>query len=170
MSLPSLVVGRHGRSLASIATRRSVALPRVSTTPGVASRRLVSDVKPDTKPPPTAQNVALAVVLFGFCGAVFTYSLNQVGRSGGDDPLALLKAEAQEAREKKHRKLTPEEVAALESGMMGGDGEREGEIEVAVAAPADIAQIEEEANLKVFRQKQGGEESKKKKPWWRFGF
>jgi hypothetical protein len=170
MGLPSLVVGRHGRSLANIAARRSVGLPKTSTAPGVTGRRLFSD-KPDTKPPPTAQNVALAAVLFGFCGAVFTYSLNQVGRSQeGSDPLAQLKAEAQEARAEKdkHRKLTPEEVAALESGMTGG--EHSGDIEVAIAAPAEIAQIEEEASLKVFRQKQGGEELKKKKLWWRFGF
>eukprot|EP00339_Tiarina_fusa_P025140 CAMPEP_0116998342 /NCGR_PEP_ID=MMETSP0472-20121206/1444_1 /TAXON_ID=693140 ORGANISM="Tiarina fusus, Strain LIS" /NCGR_SAMPLE_ID=MMETSP0472 /ASSEMBLY_ACC=CAM_ASM_000603 /LENGTH=167 /DNA_ID=CAMNT_0004697459 /DNA_START=157 /DNA_END=657 /DNA_ORIENTATION=- len=167
MSSPSLVVGRHGRSLANIAARRTVAIPKTSTATGATGRRLLSS-KPDTKPPPTTQNVALAAVLFGFCGAVFTYSLNQVGRSQEDsDPLAQLKAEAQEAREEKskHRKLTPEEVAALESGMTGGDGERPGDIEVAVAAPADIAQIEEEANLKVFRQNQGEEEPKKKKAW-----
>lgn len=119
------------------------------------------------------QNVALASVLTGFVVAVFTYSMNAVGRSGEEnDPLALLKEEAQEARQMKqanehNRTLSKEEIAALESGMSGVYDEST-KLEVAVAAPADVAQIEEEANLKVFKQKQGGDE--KKKPRWRFGF
>ena len=84
--------------------------------------------------------------------------MNAVGRGEGEeDPLAQLKAEAHEAREaltaEQRKKLTPEEILALESGMTGtgGDG---GEFEIAVAAPADIAALEEEANMKVFQQKQ----------------
>ena len=135
---------------------------------------------------PFVANLALATVLFGFVGFVFTYSMNAVGRSDGeDDPLAQLKAEAQEARDSasnptlSQRKMTPEEIMALESGMgskedehgrMFGPGD---DVEVAVAAPADIAALEEEENLKIFRQRQQLQQSsadQKKKPWWRFGF
>lgn len=114
---------------------------------------------------------------------VFLYSMNAVGRGDGDasegnDPLAQLKAEAQEAREHRDRvegggRMTEDEIRALESGIMRDDGQVDGNriiTEVAVAAPADIAALEEEANLKIFRKKQGeGEEPKPKKKWWRFG-
>ena len=108
-------------------------------------------------------NIALASALTGFCVFVFTYSLNAVGKSAPDDPLAQLRAEAQEAQDvrlqQKAQRLTPEEIAALESGRtMGGD-----DMEVAVAALAEIAQLEEEELL-------GGKSAPKKKPWWRFGF
>jgi len=114
--------------------------------------------------------------------------MNAVGRGDGDaaegnDPLAQLKEEAQEAREIRDRaeggnggRMTEEEIMALESGLgASADGEVDGDriiTEVAVAAPADIAALEEEANLKIFRQQQNeGKDAKpKKKPWWRFGF
>lgn len=116
-------------------------------------------------------NIALASALLGFCGFVFTYSMNAVGRADANDPLARLQAEAQEAKDARDksqaRRLTPEEVAALESGMTRRDG---GGMEVAVAAPAEIAQLEEEANLRIFRTDNSVEASTKKKPWWRFGF
>ena len=115
--------------------------------------------------------------------------MNAVGKGDGNaaeggDPLAQLKAEAQEAREHRDReggaggRMTEEEIRALESGlgsaeMMTG-GEADGDriiTEVAVAAQADIAALEEEANLKIFRQQQneGKEPKAKKKAWWRFG-
>mmetsp|Transcript_47560 Transcript_47560/g.115875 ORF Transcript_47560/g.115875 Transcript_47560/m.115875 type:complete len:259 (-) Transcript_47560:198-974(-) len=135
---------------------------------------------------PFVANLALGAVLFGFVGFVFTYSMNAVGRSDGeDDPLAQLKAEAQEARDSTsnptltQRKMTPEEIMALESGMGSKEDEHgrmfgsEDDVEVAVAAPADIAALEEEANLKIFRQRAqqpSSSEDMKKKPWWRFGF
>jgi hypothetical protein len=104
--------------------------------------------------------------------------MNAVGKSdAATDPLAQLKAEAQEARGSSDQKkiLSKEEILALESGLTGGGGEYgDGELEVAVAAPADIAQLEEEANLKVFRsqkQQQGDDsEPKKKRPWYRWAF
>lgn len=158
----------------------------------------------NTPPPPDSQtqlaNLALAVSLLGFCGFVFTYSMNAVGKTDNAivfstakeeevDPLAQLKAEAQEAREhrmaQKAERMTPEEVAALESGRSSssssrGDGSDE-TVQVAVSSPADIAQLEEEANRKIFSSKNNndtttttteGESPKKKnnKPWWRFGF
>ena len=114
-------------------------------------------------------NLALASALLGFCGFVFTYSMNAVGKADADDPLARLQAEAQEAkdsREKSHaRRLTVEEVAALESGMTTQQENGGGR--------SEIAALEEEANLKIFGKENGdnGEVSnKKKKPWWRFGF
>lgn len=130
-------------------------------------------------------NIALAAALFGFCGFVFTYSMNAVGRAdawkdaNGDvqaDPLAQLKAEAQEAKEyraiQKAERMTPEEVAALESGMTNHRRLGAGNVELAVAAPAEIAELEEEANRKLFQNGSAGSEDapKKKKPWWRFGF
>jgi len=110
--------------------------------------------------------------------------MNAVGRgdgvaSEGNDPLAQLKAEAQEALEHRDRvegggRMTEDEIRALESGIMRDDGEVDGDriiTELAVAAPADIAALEEEANLKIFRKKQDeGEEPKpKKSKWWKFG-
>jgi hypothetical protein len=137
--------------------------------------------KPESKKDsPTLPNLALASVLFGFVTYVFFYSMNAVGRGDGEeDPLAQLKAEAHEAREaataEQRKKLTPEEIQALESGMTGSgaDGAR---VDVAVAAPEEIAALEEEANLKVFQRTQkatmmdGTTEQPKKKPWWRLGF
>ena len=123
--------------------------------------------------PPTIQNVALAAVLLGFVGSIFTYSLNAVGKADADnDPLAKLKAEAKEAQDqnKHHRRLSSQEIEALESGL-SGEYDETTELTVAVAAPAEIAQAEEDANLKVFRQKQQDAAGKiVKKPWWRFGF
>jgi hypothetical protein len=153
-----------------------------STKPEQAKPEIKPEIKPEFKPeatepkvdstkPPTIQNLALAAVLVGFVGGVFTYSMNAVGKSQeGIDPLAQLKAEAQDAREhnQHNRKLTPEEVQALESGLTG-EYDNSTKLEVAVAAPAGIAQLEEEASLKVLRQTQG-EVQEKKKPWWRFGF
>jgi hypothetical protein len=171
------------------------------------SRSLSSSAPPSSKPPTSASsssksggnenkktgtteivpNVVLATALGGFVVGVFLYSMNAVGRGDGsavdgNDPLAQLKAEAQEAREYKDQyqggaggRMTDDEIWALESGLGAHDGEADGDrviTEVAVAAPADIAALEEEANLKIFRKQQnGGEEPKaKKKAWWRFGF
>eukprot|EP00531_Pseudo-nitzschia_arenysensis_P013303 CAMPEP_0116156494 /NCGR_PEP_ID=MMETSP0329-20121206/22862_1 /TAXON_ID=697910 /ORGANISM="Pseudo-nitzschia arenysensis, Strain B593" /LENGTH=197 /DNA_ID=CAMNT_0003653581 /DNA_START=209 /DNA_END=802 /DNA_ORIENTATION=+ len=168
---------------------------------GIKNRSLSSSAPPSSKPPTSASssgggskkktastemvpNIALASVLGGFVTFVFLYSMNAVGRGDGDasegnDPLAQLKAEAQEAREHRDRvegggRMTEDEIRALESGIMRDDGEIDGDriiTEVAVAAPADIAALEEEANMKIFRKHQEDKEpSKKKKPWYRFGF
>jgi hypothetical protein len=128
-----------------------------------------------TKDPPTLKNLTLATALFGFVTYVFWYSLNAVGRADGDeDPLAQLKAEANEAMQYQtvKKKLTPEEIQALESGTIttsGGDddGGEQFLVEVTgVAVPIDISTIEEEANL----NQNGIVEKKLQKPWWRFGF
>jgi hypothetical protein len=153
-------------------TKSEQAKPEIKTEIKPEFKAEATEPKVDSTKPPTMQNLALAVALVGFVGGVFTYSMNAVGKSQeGIDPLAQLKAEAQDAREhnQHNRKLTPEEVQALESGLTGEYG-MASKLEVAVAAPADIAQLEEEANLKVLRQKQQGDVHEKKKSWWRFGF
>jgi hypothetical protein len=187
----NLISMKHPKQIGTVAKPSSTS----------SSRTLSGSSKPESSAEsaavegsPFVANIALATVLFGFVGFVFTYSMNAVGRSDGeDDPLAQLKAEAQEARDSTsnpaltQRKMTPEEIMALESGMGSKEDEHgrlfgsSGDVEVAVAAPADIAALEEEANLKVFRQRQqqqqqpGGAtgsdgQQQKKKPWWRFGF
>mmetsp|Transcript_8054 Transcript_8054/g.21780 ORF Transcript_8054/g.21780 Transcript_8054/m.21780 type:complete len:172 (-) Transcript_8054:536-1051(-) len=139
-------------------------------------RRFASS--PPTASPPTLQNIGLAAFLATFVGSVFVYSMNAVGRGDQNaadgieaDPLAQLKAEAQEARvaNEHKRRLSPEEIEALESGVTYS---KDAQVEVAVAAPAEIAQREEEASMKVLQRKQAeaGDETQKKKPWWRFGF
>ena len=162
------------------------------------NRSMSSSAPPSSKPPTSAStekkktasselvpNLALASVLGGFVTFVFLYSMNAVGRGDGDaaegnDPLAQLKAEAQDVRDHRDRvegsgRMTEDEIRALESGIVRDHGEADGDriiTDVAVAAPADIAALEEEANLKIFRKQQddGKELKPKKKPWWRFGF
>lgn len=106
--------------------------------------------------------------------------MNAVGRGDvpegeTEDPLAQLKAEAQEAREtraaQKAQRLSKDEIALLESGMNARGDISSSSIEVAVAAPAEIARLEEEANLKVFQKSREDDTgNSKKKPWWKFGF
>ena len=174
MSLASLACRRHGRSMALVASRTTT---KSTTSPlrlGEVNRKRYFSDQPENQPPPTLQNVLLASTLLGFVGFVFTYSMNTVGRGdeAEDDPLAQLKAEAQEARvrQSNNKPLSKEEVEALESGISADQYDSNTRLEVAVAAPADIAQLEEEANLKVFSKKQQEGVTKKKKPWWRFGF
>ncbi|CAJ1942248.1 unnamed protein product [Cylindrotheca closterium] len=169
--IPTSVASRQCRSLASRQVINRFTSQSQNKTQ-LVRRWQSSSEKPADTPPPTVQNLALASVLAGFTFFVFTYSMNSVGKSDAEnDPLAQLKEEAQDARVSKaneHKKrLTPQEIAALESGMTGAY-DKNAKVEVAVAAPAEIAELEEQG-LKVFQSKQGGEE-KKKKPWWRFGF
>lgn len=195
-------VQQQQRPKSSLSSSRIIVLGRPQICTAVVNRRLLSTSPPSSKPQGAAAaaskpkktgssellpNIVLASALGGFVTFVFLYSMNAVGRGDGNaaegrDPLAQLKAEAQEAREAKDRegsggRMTPDEIRALESGLVmeGEDVNRDRIIrEVAVAAPADIAAIEEEANLKIFRQRQQDNqdttEPKKKKPWWRFGF
>ena len=176
--MTSLSISHGSRMLMAARCSRQLNLQAFRHHVRECGRRWKSGGPKEMQPPPTTKNIMLAGALVAFCGSVFTYSLRAVGRNdgtvenGADDPLAQLKAEAQEARDsqndqKKGGRMSPEEIAALESGIRGNY--REGEqIEIAVAAPDDIAQLEEEANMKVFQSSQQ-KESKKKKPWWRFG-
>ncbi|OEU14021.1 hypothetical protein FRACYDRAFT_242374 [Fragilariopsis cylindrus CCMP1102] len=111
----------------------------------------------------------------------FWYSMNAVGRgdvlTGGssgsgengeeEDPLAQLKAEAQEALDHRNKvesegggsgsggRMTPDEIRALESGAVLG---------------ADMTALEEEANRNILGLNTSKDGEKKKKPWYRFGF
>jgi hypothetical protein len=123
-------------------------------------------------------NVMLATVLFGFVVGVFWYSMNAVGRgdvltgggSGGDeeeDPLAQLKAEAQEALDHRNKvesegggsgsggRMTPDEIRQLESGGV---------------IDGNMTALEEEANRNILGLNNNKNGEKKKKPWYRFGF
>jgi len=180
---------------------RSLSSSPSSPPPAPPSSKPSGDKK-KTKKSVLVPNVVLGTALFGFVTGVFLYSMNAVGAGPGgggdalddDDPLAQLKAEAQEAIDHRSKveggsgRMSPDEIRALESGLVGtavvdgkaviidnNTGERT-VLEVAVAAPADIAALEEEANLKIFRQTKqqtnndDEKEGKKKKSWWRFGF
>jgi len=191
---PTTTAKRNNRSLSSSSSS--------SPSPPPSSKPSGTGDKKKTKKSVLVPNVVLGTALFGFVMGVFLYSMNAVGAGpvgGGDsldddDPLAQLKAEAQEAIDHRSKveggsgRMSPDEIRALESGLVGAavvDGKaviidnNTGErtvLEVAVAAPADIAALEEEANLKIFRQtnqqtnNDDEKEGKKKKSWWRFGF
>lgn len=98
------------------------------------------------------KNVGMAIVLLGFVGSVFTYSMNAVGRAdetndSASDPLAQLRAEAHEARQmekyQNHGKImSKEEIDALETGRTNVDED--------IQAITDA--IEEDANRTVFQQ------------------
>ena len=97
-------------------------------------------------------NQIMAVGLAGFVGYVFYYSMASVGKTAGpdsEDPIAKLESEAQEARTKKQRQaITDQEAADLANLDMGvADKDMEG-VELAVAAPDDIATLEESRNKK----------------------
>mmetsp|Transcript_3335 Transcript_3335/g.4895 ORF Transcript_3335/g.4895 Transcript_3335/m.4895 type:complete len:229 (+) Transcript_3335:104-790(+) len=112
------------------------------------------------------KNFALAGTLMGFCTFVWWYSMNAVGNadktsSGQDneesDPLGTLRAEAQEARERKLLKKSvteeeAEELAQLDMGMSEKDllGD---DVTLAVAAPDDVAQHEEDRNKAAMNKK-----------------
>jgi len=99
------------------------------------------------------KNFALAGVLMGFCTWVWWYSMNAVGRADkttddGSDPLETLRAEAQEAKNRKKKSVSEEEAEELaqldigvnEKDLLGDD------VTLAVAAPDDVAQQEEDRN------------------------
>ena len=177
----SLVASRNSRVKTNARNNRSMSSAPPSSKPPTSA----STEKKKTASSELVPNLALASVLGGFVTFVFLYSMNAVGRGDGDaaegnDPLAQLKAEAQDARDHRDRvegsgRMTEDEIRALESGIVRDHGDADGDriiTDVAVAAPADIAALEEEANLKIFRKQQddGKEIKPKKKPWWRFGF
>ena len=177
----SLVASRNSRAKTNARNNRSMSSAPPSSKPPTSA----STEKKKTASSELVPNLALASVLGGFVTFVFLYSMNAVGRGDGDaaegnDPLAQLKAEAQDARDHRDRvegsgRMTEDEIRALESGIVRDHGDADGDriiTDVAVAAPADIAALEEEANLKIFRKQQddGKEIKPKKKPWWRFGF
>ena len=168
-SLRGKFVGGHDRSAVGIrasSTSGGGGGAAASGTPKPAGSEGGDKVTND----PTMRNLVMALGLFGFVTAVFFYSLNAVGRGeeldGGElDPLARLKAEAQEAREMekyKHQgRMSQEEIHELETGRSSMTDD------TAVLEAA----LEEEANRKAFGDDSDTTKTaKKKKPWWRFGF
>lgn len=92
------------------------------------------------------RNYITALSLVTFCTGVWYYSIQSVGRPEGDGGMDELRAEAQEAREVRSRKeleeRNAEELAQLDSVSVDGVGDDD--VIVAVAADADIAQVEED--------------------------
>jgi len=83
------------------------------------------------------KNYGTALVLFGFCTGVYLYSIQSVGRPEGG--LDELREEAEEARNKLEMKRAAEKETEEMMELDTDDFE-----DVAVAAPDDIAQKEED--------------------------
>lgn len=102
-------------------------------------------------------NVGLALVLCGFVGGVFYYSMSSVGsqEQGGNDPLAQLKLEAQEAMDRQEKDNTPDERAQqlLQEFNRGEHDPDKAEVD----ALEELEQMEQEDASK-----------KKKKAWYKF--
>lgn len=99
----------------------------------------------------------------GFCTSVWWYSIQSVGRAEGG--IEDLQAEANEAREVRQEKEVSdgkmEELAGLDVTMSQMSGDMEG-VEVAVAAEAEVAQMEEDLNNAA-----NGKNAKGKRPLWK---
>jgi len=108
----------------------------------------IASITPEQK----MRNFALATGLLGFCTWVWWYSIQSVGKAEGS--IEDLRAEAEDARvvaeQKSVTEKEAEELAQLDVTMsqlgdeIGEDGD---DVMVAVAAPDDIAQEEEELNI-----------------------
>jgi hypothetical protein len=117
-------------------------------------------------------NLILGSALLLFVTGVFTYSMNAVGKTSpngiDDDPLAQLRAEAEDVRRTdlallhRTKKMTPQEIELLESGVgtigVGSGNEMEDGTTTTSGGGGGMVPA--------------GTENKKgnKKPWWRFGF
>lgn len=105
-----------------------------------------------------AKNAALALGLASFCGGVMWYSMNAVGQAGsggGDDPLAQLKEEAQEARERHDREMQQsDDATAMLKQFQAGE--------------YDPDKSEEEQLLAMEKEEAAAKQQSKKRPWWKF--
>jgi len=114
------------------------------------------DVTLEVTPEMKMANVALAVVLVGFVTGVWYYSMTAVGsqEKGGDDPLAQLKLEAQEAMDRQEKENTPDQRAQqlLQEFNRGEHYPDKAELD----ALEELEQMEKEDG------------KKKKKSWWKF--
>jgi hypothetical protein len=103
------------------------------------------------------RNAALATTLVGFVTGVWWYSMNAVGRA---DEISF-ELEAEEARERALIQASKEQehanLAILEMGVAGSSGEEE--MELAVAAPDEVASEEEDKNRALMKSN--------KKPLWK---
>jgi hypothetical protein len=118
-----------------------------------------------TTPDPTLKNVVLALAV-GRGDEVATAGSSE----SLSDPLAQLRAEAQEARQmEKHvnhgkLKMSKEEIDALETGRSNVDDDAQAMAD-ALEAEASRAVYDNDSN-----HNNNKTEPKKKKSWWRFGF
>lgn len=105
------------------------------------------------------RNAALATTLVGFVTGVWWYSMNAVGRA---DEISF-ELEAEEARERALIQASKEQehadLANLEMGVAGSSSSGEEEMELAVAAPDEIASEEEDKNRALMKSN--------KKPLWK---
>jgi len=118
------------------------------------------------------RNFALATGLLGFVGWVFMYSVNSVGKAGGE---GMLIEEAEEARAMETKK--EEEMEDVEDlmGLEVTDKSLEGEIVgggsegliLSVAAPDEIARGEEERNLSARGSGDARDGKQPRKSLWR---
>lgn len=107
-----------------------------------------------------AQNYVTAVVLAGFCGGVFYYSVSSVGSAGTkEEPLSHLMQEANAASVKKEMKAERDEESLRNVDLGVSDNDLEGGVEMAVAATEDIANREETANRAALKPKEPTERS-----------
>jgi hypothetical protein len=179
---PSVAVGGRGgggRSTSnfSSSSSSSAKTPHSDQFPEPTSSATTAD--------PTMKNVVMALGLMGFVASVFTYSMNAVGRGdevitlgsseSSSDPLAALRAEAQEARQmEKHQyhgklKMSKEEIDALETGRSNVDDDAQAMAD-ALEAEASRAVYGNSNNSSNNKTTTTTAEPKKKKSWWRFGF
>merc|ERR1712161_123072 len=91
-------------------------------------------------PQPKMRNFALATGLLGFVGWVFMYSVNSVGKAGGEGML-IEEEEMEDVEDLMGLEVTDK---SLEGEIVGGGSEG---LILSVAAPYEIARGEEERNL-----------------------
>ena len=108
-------------------------------------------------------NFATAGGLLGFVGFVFWYSMSTVGKMTSDeDTLSVFEQEASEGRIAKAKKEAQDRTAEELAGLDMGVSEKEleiGGITLAVAAPDDIATLEEDLNKAALKTTEGGKRS-----------
>ena len=94
-----------------------------------------------------AQNYATAMTLMGFCVGVWYYSMSSVGNAGTkDEPLSQLMIEANAASLKKDKQSERDEESLKHLDLGVSDQDLEDGIEMALAAPDEIAEQEEAEN------------------------
>lgn len=106
------------------------------------------------------RNFATAVVLIGFCGGVYYYTALQAGSvmRGDHDVVDELRLEAKEALlTQRQRQLQREQMdQTLQPGFGNPELESGGQVPqnaiLAAAAPADVAQEEEQSNYELLKK------------------
>lgn len=114
------------------------------------------DVTVEVTPQMKMNNSILAVLLMGFVGGVWYYSMTAVGsqEKNSEDPLAQLKLEAQEAMDRQEKELRPEgKTKQLLQEFSRGDHDPD---RAEVDALEELEKLEEE------------EAASKKKKWYKF--